>query len=96
MTVALWLQVCNMLTTLELHRRFHEKSGVTFATLYPGCIAETGLFRNHVKAFQVCAAPRHQPSRECSCIPVISPVLSCLQRAEPCALSPGVNRAGIA
>lgn len=42
-----------MLTTLELHRRFHEKSGVTFATLYPGCIAETGLFRNHVKAFQV-------------------------------------------
>lgn len=46
-------KVCNMLTTLELHRRFHDKTGVTFATLYPGCIAETGLFRNHVKAFQV-------------------------------------------
>eukprot|EP00892_Ulva_mutabilis_P012181 jgi/Ulvmu1/9335/UM050_0085.1 len=46
-------KVCNMLTTLELHRRFHDKSGITFSTLYPGCIAETGLFRNHVKAFQV-------------------------------------------
>lgn len=46
-----------MLTTLELHRRFHEKTGITFATLYPGCIAETGLFRNHVKAFQVRLQP---------------------------------------
>ena len=42
-----------MLTALEMHRRYHESTGITCNTLYPGCIAETGLFRNHVKAFQV-------------------------------------------
>jgi hypothetical protein len=36
------LQVCNMLTMREMHKRFHDKTGVTFASLYPGCIAETG------------------------------------------------------
>lgn len=46
-------KLCNMLTMLELHKRYHDKTGVTFSSLYPGCIAETGLFRNHVKAFQV-------------------------------------------
>lgn len=47
------VQVCNMLTVREMHKRYHDATGVTFATLYPGCIAETGLFRNHVKAFQL-------------------------------------------
>lgn len=46
-------KVCNMLTMREMHRRFHDQTGVTFASLYPGCIATTGLFRNHVKPFQV-------------------------------------------
>jgi hypothetical protein len=48
-----FLQVCNMHTIREMHKRYHDATGVTFATLYPGCIAETGLFRNHVKAFQL-------------------------------------------
>ena len=42
-----------MLTMRELHRRYHESTGITFASLYPGCIAETGLFRNHVDFFKV-------------------------------------------
>ncbi len=50
-------QVCNMLTVRELHRRLHEKTGVTFASLYPGCIAETGLFRNHISLFRTLFPP---------------------------------------
>ena len=46
------VQVCNMLTMGEMHRRFHEDTGITFASLYPGCIAETGLFREHYGAFR--------------------------------------------
>ncbi|WOL18938.1 Glucose/ribitol dehydrogenase [Canna indica] len=38
-------KICNMLTIQEFHRRFHEEAGITFASLYPGCIATTGLFR---------------------------------------------------
>ncbi|KAJ8611196.1 hypothetical protein CTAYLR_003600 [Chrysophaeum taylorii] len=38
-------KVCNMMTVQELHRRYHDKTGITFNSLYPGCIAETGLFR---------------------------------------------------
>ena len=34
-----------MMTVSELHRRYHEKTGITFASMYPGCIAETALFR---------------------------------------------------
>ena len=44
-------KVCNMLTMREFARRY-ESTGVVFSSLYPGCIAETALFRNHVKAFQ--------------------------------------------
>lgn len=35
-----------------MHRRLHQSTGITFASLYPGCIAETGLFRNHVPLFR--------------------------------------------
>ena len=38
-------KVCNMLTMREMNRRFSADTGITFASLYPGCIAETGLFR---------------------------------------------------
>merc|ERR1712078_192850 len=38
-------KLCNMMTVQEMHRRFHDKTGITFSSLYPGCIAETGLFR---------------------------------------------------
>ena len=46
-----------MLTMRELHRRYHDKTGITFASLYPGCIAETGLFRNHVPLFRTLFPP---------------------------------------
>lgn len=38
-------KVCNMMTVAELHRRYHEKTGIIFSSMYPGCIAETALFR---------------------------------------------------
>ncbi|KAL2613054.1 hypothetical protein R1flu_024746 [Riccia fluitans] len=50
-------KVCNMLTMQEFHKRYHEKTGVTFSSLYPGCIAETGLFRNHVQLFRTLFPP---------------------------------------
>jgi hypothetical protein len=34
-----------MMTVLELHKRFHKSTGVTFSSMYPGCIATTQLFR---------------------------------------------------
>ena len=45
-------KLCNMITTQELHRRLHESTGITFSSLYPGCVADTPLFRNTPKAFQ--------------------------------------------
>ncbi len=45
-------KVCNILTMRELHRRYHEATGVTFTSLYPGCVADTPLFRNHYPLFQ--------------------------------------------
>ena len=41
-----------MLRMSEMHRRFHDQTGVTFSSLYPGCIAETGLFREHYPLFK--------------------------------------------
>jgi len=38
-------KLCNMMTVLELHRRFHDSTGIVFSSMYPGCIAETALFR---------------------------------------------------
>ncbi len=45
-------KLCNLLTMRELHRRYHESTGITFSSLYPGCVATTALFRNHYSAFQ--------------------------------------------
>ncbi|XP_061367195.1 protochlorophyllide reductase, chloroplastic isoform X2 [Gastrolobium bilobum] len=50
-------KVCNMLTMQEFHKRFHEETGVTFASLYPGCIATTGLFREHIPLFRTLFPP---------------------------------------
>jgi NAD(P)-dependent dehydrogenase (short-subunit alcohol dehydrogenase family) len=38
-------KVCNMMTVSELHRRYHDSTGIVFSSMYPGCIAETALFR---------------------------------------------------
>ena len=46
-----------MLTMGEMHRRFHKDTGVVFSSLYPGCIAETGLFREHYKLFRTLFPP---------------------------------------
>lgn len=45
-------KVCNMMTTNELHKRYHEKTGIVFNSMYPGCIAETALFREKRQWFR--------------------------------------------
>ena len=45
-------KLCNMITTQELHQRLHQETGITFSSLYPGCVADSPLFRNTPKAFQ--------------------------------------------
>lgn len=45
-------KLCNMITSREFHRRHHGHTGVVFSTLYPGCVAETALFRDAPKLFQ--------------------------------------------
>ena len=42
----------NMVTVLEMHRRFHGSTGVVFNSIYPGCIAETNLFREKRQWFR--------------------------------------------
>jgi len=44
-------KLCNVLTMRELHRRYHD-TGITFSSLYPGCVATTPLFRNSYPLFQ--------------------------------------------
>jgi protochlorophyllide reductase len=41
-----------MMMSRELHTRFHASTGIIFSTLYPGCVADTPLFRHAPKAFQ--------------------------------------------
>eukprot|EP01026_Neomeris_dumetosa_P004378 TRINITY_DN1116_c0_g1_i1.p1 TRINITY_DN1116_c0_g1~~TRINITY_DN1116_c0_g1_i1.p1 ORF type:complete len:419 (+),score=66.03 TRINITY_DN1116_c0_g1_i1:65-1258(+) len=50
-------KVCNMLTMQQMHKRFNRSTGIIFSSLYPGCIATTGLFREHYKLFQVLFPP---------------------------------------
>ena len=45
-------KLCNMIMSREFHRRCHDLTGVVFNTLYPGCVADTALFRNAPKLFQ--------------------------------------------
>ncbi len=45
-------KVCNVLTVREFHHRYHDSTGITFTSLYPGCVADTPLFRNHYPLFQ--------------------------------------------
>jgi len=46
-------KLCNMIMSRELHRRYHDSTGIVFNTLYPGCVADTALFRDTPKAFRV-------------------------------------------
>jgi len=45
-------KICNMMTVNELHKRYHESTGITFSSLYPGCIATTQLFREKRQWFR--------------------------------------------
>lgn len=45
-------KLCNMIVSREFHRRYHAKTGIIFNTLYPGCVAESGLFRYAPTLFQ--------------------------------------------
>ena len=45
-------KLCNMIMSRELHRRFHASTGIVFNTLYPGCVADTALFRDTPLAFR--------------------------------------------
>ncbi|MEB3296273.1 MAG: protochlorophyllide reductase [Cyanobacteriota bacterium] len=45
-------KLCNMITAQELHRRLHASTGLVFCSLYPGCVADTPLFRNTPPLFQ--------------------------------------------
>ncbi|CAK0846018.1 unnamed protein product [Prorocentrum cordatum] len=46
-------KVCCVMLMRELHKRYHESTGIVFSSLYPGCITDTGLFREHYPAFRV-------------------------------------------
>ena len=45
-------KVCNMMTVNELHKRYHKSTGITFGSIYPGCIATTQLFREKRQWFR--------------------------------------------
>jgi protochlorophyllide reductase len=45
-------KLCNMIMSREFHQREHQRTGVIFNTLYPGCVADTALFRDTPKLFQ--------------------------------------------
>jgi protochlorophyllide reductase len=45
-------KLCTMMMSRELHARHHARTGVVFNTLYPGCVADTPLFRNAPPLFQ--------------------------------------------
>jgi len=38
-------KLCLMILANYLHTKYHKITGITFSTLYPGCIAESPLFR---------------------------------------------------
>jgi protochlorophyllide reductase len=45
-------KLCNMIMSREFHRRFHSETGIVFNTLYPGCVADTALFRDTPALFR--------------------------------------------
>lgn len=45
-------KLCNMIMSRELHRRYNADTGIVFNTLYPGCVADTALFRDTPQAFR--------------------------------------------
>ncbi len=46
-------KLCNMMMSREFHRRYHDTTGIVFSTLYPGCVADTALFRDTPALFRM-------------------------------------------
>ena len=66
-------KVCNMMTVSQLHERYHESTGITFSSMYPGCIAETDLFREKRSWFRkVSALPRRIDKKTFVFIPTLT------------------------
>ena len=38
-------KLCLMMLSNMLHAKYHKRTGITFSSIYPGCIAESPLFR---------------------------------------------------
>eukprot|EP00588_Corethron_pennatum_P023866 CAMPEP_0194322698 /NCGR_PEP_ID=MMETSP0171-20130528/22218_1 /TAXON_ID=218684 /ORGANISM="Corethron pennatum, Strain L29A3" /LENGTH=580 /DNA_ID=CAMNT_0039081053 /DNA_START=14 /DNA_END=1759 /DNA_ORIENTATION=- len=38
-------KLCLMMVSLVMHLKFHKQTGISFSSIYPGCIAESPLFR---------------------------------------------------
>ena len=45
-------KLCNMLDIKAFAEKYGESTGIKFSTMYPGCIAESDLFRNHTSFFR--------------------------------------------
>ena len=45
-------KLCNMLDIKAFAERFGESTGIKFSTMYPGCIADSHLFRNRTAFFR--------------------------------------------
>jgi len=45
-------KLCLMMMSNVLHAKYHKLSGVSFSSIYPGCIAESPLFREKRKWFR--------------------------------------------
>jgi len=45
-------KLCNMLDIKAFAERYGESTGIKFSTMYPGCIADSNLFRNHTPFFR--------------------------------------------
>jgi len=45
-------KLCLMMISNVLHAKYHKLSGVAFSSIYPGCIAESPLFREKRKWFR--------------------------------------------
>lgn len=45
-------KLCLMMMSNVLHTKYHKLTGVTFSSIYPGCIAESPLFREKRKWFR--------------------------------------------
>lgn len=45
-------KLCLMMISNVLHAKYHKLSGVSFSSIYPGCIAESPLFREKRKWFR--------------------------------------------